>query len=67
MVGVYADNLQVTATNSTLVDSFFVDLQDLLVKDLEEVTKFLGMRISYAPENGYDYISRSDNPGNDKG
>lgn len=47
VVDVYVDDLLVTATKSSLVNTFFDQLQDLSVKNLGKVQKFLGMRINY--------------------
>ena len=54
VVGVYVDDLLVTATASSLIDMFFADLNNLSVKNLGIAHKFLGMRIKHDDENGYD-------------
>ena len=54
VVGVYVDDLLVTATASSLIDMFFADLINLSVKNLAIANKFLGMRINYDDENGYE-------------
>ena len=40
VVGVYVDDLLVTATNSSLVNTFFDQLQDLSVENLGKAEKF---------------------------
>ena len=52
-MGVYVDDLLTTATKTSLVNNFFKELEDLKVKDLGVVNKFLGMRIAYSTQNGY--------------
>jgi hypothetical protein len=47
LVGVYVDDLLVTATKTPMVAKFFEDMQILDVKDLGIVTKFLGIRVIY--------------------
>ena len=54
MVGVYVDDLLVTAARSNMVDNFFGELKELSVKDLGTVSKFLGMRIDYDDGKGYN-------------
>lgn len=52
VAGVYVDVLLVTATNSTLMDIFIDQLQDLSVKNHRKLRKFSGMRITYTEETG---------------
>ena len=52
IVGVYVDNLLVTATRSNMVDDSFGESKELSVKDLGTVSKFLGMRIDYDDGKG---------------
>ena len=53
VVGIYVDDLLVTATLHNLVDALFDDLKVLNVKDLGVVNKFLGMRVAFETANGY--------------
>uniref|UniRef100_A0AAV1T842 Polyprotein n=1 Tax=Peronospora matthiolae TaxID=2874970 RepID=A0AAV1T842_9STRA len=46
VVGAYVDDLLVTGTSTAVVDRFFVSLSTLAIKDLGEVSKFLGMRVT---------------------
>lgn len=52
-VSVYVDDLLVTATDQAGVEKFFVDMKVFEVKNLGQVSKFLGMRIHYDDENSY--------------
>lgn len=52
-VGVYVDDLLVTATRPDLVRKHFESLSSLSVKNLGSVSKFLGMRIVPAESGGY--------------
>ncbi|KAG2913918.1 hypothetical protein PC119_g7839 [Phytophthora cactorum] len=45
LVGVYVDDLLVTASRPSLVEEFFASMSVLSVKDLGVVKKFLGMRV----------------------
>eukprot|EP00644_Phytophthora_capsici_P016293 jgi/Phyca11/117864/e_gw1.34.274.1 len=54
VVGVYVDDLLVTGTQQNAVDAFFGELTGLAVKDLGSVSKFLGMRVTYSDDDGYD-------------
>uniref|UniRef100_H3GWD4 Integrase catalytic domain-containing protein n=1 Tax=Phytophthora ramorum TaxID=164328 RepID=H3GWD4_PHYRM len=53
-VGVYVDDLLVTGMQQQAVDAFFGELTELSIKDLGPASKFLGMRVSYAEDEGYD-------------
>uniref|UniRef100_A0AAV1TKU7 CCHC-type domain-containing protein n=1 Tax=Peronospora matthiolae TaxID=2874970 RepID=A0AAV1TKU7_9STRA len=53
VVGVYADNLQVTGTSAAAVERFFASLASLSIKDMKCVSKFLGMRVTHSGQNGY--------------
>nr|CCA17625.1 hypothetical protein SS1G_13224 [Albugo laibachii Nc14] len=46
VVGVYVDDLLVTASNPEMVEAFFNSKNVLSVKDLGELRKFLGMRVN---------------------
>ena len=54
VVGIYVDDLLVTATKPHLVDEFFQDMKILQIKDLGIVNKFLGIRIAWN-EEGYTF------------
>ncbi|OWZ14604.1 putative mitochondrial protein [Phytophthora megakarya] len=58
VVGVYVEDLLVTGTRQKAVDAFFVELSDLVVKDLGTANKFLGMRVEYTDEEGY-YLNQA--------
>nr|CCA23511.1 AlNc14C197G8584 [Albugo laibachii Nc14] len=47
-------DLLVTATDPLQVEMFFSDYETLSVKNLGNAHKFLGMRINYNDEDGYD-------------
>ncbi|KAG6612643.1 Integrase catalytic core protein [Phytophthora cinnamomi] len=51
VVGVYVDDLLVTGTKREAVDAFF---DELAVKSLGCAHKFLGMRVNYDEDAGYD-------------
>ena len=53
MVGVYVDDLLVTGTESSAVDSVFTEMACLSIKDLGVVNKFLGLRIKLDESKGY--------------
>nr|CCA16873.1 hypothetical protein SS1G_13224 [Albugo laibachii Nc14] len=53
VVGVYVDDLLATATSQERVDEFFVLLTALLIKDLGDLNKFSGMRITHSADFGY--------------
>lgn len=53
LVGVYVDDLLVIAKRVCNVNQFFSDMKVLEVKDLGEVTKFLGIGVTYAKDTGY--------------
>ncbi|CAI5711699.1 unnamed protein product [Peronospora destructor] len=46
IVSVYVDDLLVTASSQTKVEDFFKAMRVLSIKDLGEVNKFLGMRVT---------------------
>lgn len=52
IVGVYVDDLLVTASNQTKVVDFY-KVSFLSIKDLTEVNKFLGMRVNLINANTY--------------
>ncbi|GMF60978.1 unnamed protein product [Phytophthora fragariaefolia] len=54
VVGVYVDDLLVTGTQQEAVDEFFSELTELSIKDLGPASKFLGIRVNYSEEEGYD-------------
>ncbi|KAE9261798.1 hypothetical protein PR003_g33793, partial [Phytophthora rubi] len=54
VVGVYVDDLLVTGMEQQAVDAFFGELTELSIKDLGPASKFLGMRVSYNEDEGYD-------------
>ncbi|KAE8884915.1 hypothetical protein PF010_g28249 [Phytophthora fragariae] len=54
LVGVYVDDILVTATSVEKVDKFFQDMQVVELKDLGVVSKFLGVAFSYDEEDGWD-------------
>ena len=45
VVGVYVDDLLVIGTDAAAVDRCFEGLSSLSIKNLEQVSKFLGMRV----------------------
>ena len=51
IVGVYVDDLLVTASSPRMIELFFEAMACLSIKDLGEVRKFLGMRVSLEDEN----------------
>lgn len=53
IVGVYVDDLLVTASKPDLVEDFFVTMNILSIKDLGKVNKFLGMRVHLDEADGY--------------
>jgi hypothetical protein len=55
VVGVYVDDLLVTGMQQQAVDAFFGELTELSIKDLGPASKFLGMRVSYDEDEGYDF------------
>nr|CCA24594.1 PREDICTED: copia proteinlike putative [Albugo laibachii Nc14] len=46
IVGVYVDDLLVTVSKIILVREFFDEMRSLSIKDLGQVSKFLGMRVA---------------------
>jgi hypothetical protein len=53
LVGVYVDDLLIASTQVELVSKLFEDLEELLLKSLGPVTKFLGMNIAKTEDGGY--------------
>uniref|UniRef100_A0AAV1TQJ1 Reverse transcriptase Ty1/copia-type domain-containing protein n=1 Tax=Peronospora matthiolae TaxID=2874970 RepID=A0AAV1TQJ1_9STRA len=53
VVGVYVDDLLATGTSAAAVESLFESLASLSIKDLGQVSKFLGMRVQLASEGGH--------------
>ena len=53
VVGVYVDDLLVIGTNVAAVDCFFKGLSSLSIKDLSQVSNFLGMRVVLNEDGGY--------------
>lgn len=53
VVGVHADDLLATGTNTEAFDSFFTSLRSLSVKNLGAVSKFLGMRVAVHDDGSY--------------
>ncbi|GMF42843.1 unnamed protein product [Phytophthora fragariaefolia] len=54
VVGVYVDDLLVTGMRQQAVDALFAKLAELSIKDLGPASTFLGMRVSYTEDEGYD-------------
>ncbi|GMF44886.1 unnamed protein product [Phytophthora fragariaefolia] len=55
VVGVYIDDLLVTKMQQQADDVFFGELTELPIKDLGPASKFLGMRVTYNEDEGYDF------------
>uniref|UniRef100_A0AAV1T191 Integrase catalytic domain-containing protein n=1 Tax=Peronospora matthiolae TaxID=2874970 RepID=A0AAV1T191_9STRA len=53
VVGVYVDDLLATGTSAAAVEILYESLASLSIKDLGQVSKFLGMRVQLACEGGY--------------
>uniref|UniRef100_A0AAV1T532 Integrase catalytic domain-containing protein n=1 Tax=Peronospora matthiolae TaxID=2874970 RepID=A0AAV1T532_9STRA len=53
IVGVYVDDLLVTATSQDKVEEFFKAMSVLSIKDLGQVNKFLGMRMALKDSKTY--------------
>jgi hypothetical protein len=51
VVGIYVDDLLVTATDGRLINDLFKNLKSLEVKDLGVVEKFLGMRVKFSSDS----------------
>jgi hypothetical protein len=47
IMGIYVDDLLVTASSTHLVDKLFANLESLEVKNLGIVRKFLGIRVQF--------------------
>ena len=58
VVGVYVDDLLVTASLSKLVEDFYAAIGTLSFKDLGEASKFLGMRVELSDGMVTSLISR---------
>ena len=59
VVGVYVDDVLVTATTAALVQDFFISMGSLLIEDLGDVRKFLVMRIKLNERNGYTFSQQT--------
>jgi hypothetical protein len=55
VVGVYVDGLLVTGMLQQAVDAFFGEQTELSSKDLGPVSTFLGMRVTYDEDEGYEF------------
>ena len=55
VVGVYVDDVLVTATTAALVQDFFISMGSLSIKDLKNVQKFLNMQTELNKRNGYTF------------
>ncbi|KAG3105785.1 hypothetical protein PI125_g13359 [Phytophthora idaei] len=53
LVGIYVDDILVTATSENKVGRFFDDMQIVELKDLGVVSKFLGIAFHYDEEDGW--------------
>ncbi|KAG3151385.1 hypothetical protein PC128_g22982 [Phytophthora cactorum] len=53
LVGIYVDDILVTATSENKVDRFFDDKQIVELKNLGVVSKFLGIAFHYDEEDGW--------------
>ena len=53
VVGVYVDDLLVTGTEPSAVDSFFAHMECLSIKNMGVVSKFVGLRIQLDVLKGY--------------
>ena len=58
VVGVYVNDLLVTGRNVATVDCFLEGLSSLSIKNLGQVSKFLGMRVVLNEDGGYCWIRR---------
>ncbi|KAG6614663.1 Integrase catalytic core protein [Phytophthora cinnamomi] len=59
VVGVYVDDLLVTGIQQHAVDVFFEELKSLDIKDLGCAHMFLGMRIEYSDDNGWNEVAKA--------
>ena len=53
IVALYVDDVLVTGSSKSAIDGFFETAKEMDIKDLGEVSKFLGMRFKWV-ENGYE-------------
>lgn len=53
LIGVYVDDLLITATNEVLVSNLVKELESFRIKNLGNVSKFLGMRVTGNATSGY--------------
>ena len=53
VLGVYVDDILITGTSFSRIESTFDSLSSLSIKNLGPVSKFLGMRVRYSDEDGY--------------
>ena len=53
VVGLYVDDVLVTGSSERAIESFFETAKEMDIKDLGEVSKFLGMRFKWI-ESGYE-------------
>jgi hypothetical protein len=53
LVGVYVDDLLVTANDEESIEDFFKEMKAFDVKDLGIVGKFLGLKVEHETGNGY--------------
>ncbi|OWZ23769.1 Pol Polyprotein [Phytophthora megakarya] len=53
LVGIYVDDILMTATSAKKVDKFFLDMQIVELKDLRIVSKFLGIVLTHYEERGW--------------
>ena len=58
IIGVCADDLLVTASSPRMVELFFEAMACLSIKDLGEVRKFLGMRVSLEDEKTCTVVNK---------
>ena len=54
IVGVYVDDLLVTATLQSPVEDFHKAMHSLSIKDLGQMRKFLGMRVDLSEDGEYN-------------
>ena len=52
-MGVYVDDLLATGADTAAVERFFNQLGSLSIKDLDVVSKFLGMRVTMKDDGSY--------------
>jgi hypothetical protein len=59
LVGVYVDDLPIVSTQVELVSKLFEDLEELRLKHLGPVSRFLGMNIAKTEDGGSITTDRS--------